>query len=150
MKENFERCWLFVQKWEGGAKVTKDPDDLGGTTKWGISQRAYPHLDIENLTEEQAKEIAIKEYWEPMGCNDSTLAWPYDLILFDSAFNCGIRTADGFDTNNNEGWTGILLNRIFYYLRLVRKNPVLRKYLEGWLNRCYDLYKESTNGTQGF
>ena len=36
---------------EGGSRITKDPLDAGGTTKYGISQRAYPKLDIEALTE---------------------------------------------------------------------------------------------------
>ena len=27
-----------------------DPADPGGETNWGISRRAYPHLDIANLT----------------------------------------------------------------------------------------------------
>ena len=34
---------------EGGDKLTKDPSDPGGTTKYGISQRANPDVDIENL-----------------------------------------------------------------------------------------------------
>ncbi len=42
---------------EGGSRVTDDPDDRGGLTRYGISQRSYPDLDIRNLTEDQAKEV---------------------------------------------------------------------------------------------
>jgi len=36
---------------EGGARFTDNPDDRGGATKYGISQRAYPGVDIPSLTE---------------------------------------------------------------------------------------------------
>ena len=34
---------------EGGSKITKDLLDLVGTTKYGISQRAYPAEDKKGL-----------------------------------------------------------------------------------------------------
>lgn len=37
--------------------------DKGGETNFGISKRAYPHLDIKNLTVEQAKTIYMRDYW---------------------------------------------------------------------------------------
>ena len=40
---------------EGGSRITKDPLDPGGTTKYGVSQRAYPDLDIEKLQEPGAR-----------------------------------------------------------------------------------------------
>jgi lysozyme family protein len=39
--------------------------DAGGATKYGISQAAYPHLDIKNLTEDQARQIYEDDYWTP-------------------------------------------------------------------------------------
>jgi len=41
-----------VLRREGGAKLTKDPDDPGGVTKYGISKRSNPDVDVENLTED--------------------------------------------------------------------------------------------------
>jgi len=60
MSDNFERCIAFVLRHEGG--YVNDPRDPGGETKYGISKRAYPGLDIKNLTEEQAKEIYRQDY----------------------------------------------------------------------------------------
>ena len=37
--------------------------DKGGRTKFGISQRAYPNLDIKNLTKEDAFKIYLRDYW---------------------------------------------------------------------------------------
>jgi lysozyme family protein len=72
---------------EGGSTVTDDPQDQGGLTKWGISQRAFPDLDIRNLTKEQAKAIYKFHYWDRCRCNSfpPTIA----LALFDSAVNQG-------------------------------------------------------------
>ena len=54
-----------VLRREGGAKLTKDPDDPGGTTKYGISKRANPDVDVENLTEDEAVLIYLDKYWKP-------------------------------------------------------------------------------------
>ena len=49
-----------VLEHEGG--YVNDKDDLGGETKYGITKRFYPNLDIKNLSREQAKEIYKKEF----------------------------------------------------------------------------------------
>jgi lysozyme family protein len=46
---------------EGG--YVNDPSDPGDETKFGISKRNYPHLDIANLTREQALEIYYNDWW---------------------------------------------------------------------------------------
>lgn len=52
----------FVLSWEGG--YVNDPRDPGGETKYGISKRAHPSVDIRNLTIQQAHEIYRADYWE--------------------------------------------------------------------------------------
>lgn len=37
-----------------GGEYTNDPRDPGGATKFGISRRSYPNVDIEHLTREDA------------------------------------------------------------------------------------------------
>lgn len=74
---------------EGG--YVNDPKDAGGETKYGISKRAYPHLDIKNITREQAKEIYFKDYWKAMKCD--LLPFPVALSVFDFGVNSGNKTA---------------------------------------------------------
>jgi|SRR6185437_6132197 len=47
---------------EGG--YVNDPQDPGGETKYGISKRQYPNIDIKNLTPEKAFGIFLKDYWD--------------------------------------------------------------------------------------
>ena len=56
--KDFDKALKFVLKWEGG--YSNDPNDPGGETKYGISKRSYPELDISKLTLEQAKDIFIE------------------------------------------------------------------------------------------
>jgi len=87
--DKLERCLEAVLAEEGGlSNIRKDP---GGLTKYGISQRAYPTLNIAALTVEQAKAIYQRDYWNPI--NGDNLPTGLDLTLFDSAINQGPVTA---------------------------------------------------------
>lgn len=68
-----------------------DPTDPGGETKFGISKRSYPHLDIKNLTREDAKKIYLNDFWNVVG--GDTLPASVGFQLFDFAVNSGISTA---------------------------------------------------------
>lgn len=50
---------------EGG--YVNDPNDPGGETKFGISKKAHPNVDIKNLTREGALAIYKSEYVEKPG-----------------------------------------------------------------------------------
>jgi lysozyme family protein len=68
---------------------SNDPNDPGGETNWGISKRAYPQLDIRNLTREDAKAIYLRDYWDKVrGIPDSV-----KFQMFDFAVNSGIGNA---------------------------------------------------------
>ena len=54
----FKRLLIF----EGGYVL--DELDPGGETKYGISKRSYPHINIKALTKKQAKEIYRTDWWE--------------------------------------------------------------------------------------
>lgn len=71
---------------EGG--FVDDPDDPGGRTKYGISQRSYPDADIENLSLTDAKEIYRKDYWTPLRCDDIS-SDEVAIELFDTGVNMG-------------------------------------------------------------
>ena len=75
---------------EGG--LVDNPSDPGGLTNYGISQTAYPGLDIKNLTIEDATSIYYNDYWKKM--NLDLLSDDFiKLHLFDMGVNAGIKTA---------------------------------------------------------
>ena len=73
---------------EGG--LVDHPNDPGGLTNHGISQRAYPNLDIRALTREQAIAIYHRDYWLPL---PDTLPDGLRWMLFDVAVNHGLSVA---------------------------------------------------------
>lgn len=84
---SFDSAVQFVIAEEGG--FSADPNDPGGATKYGISQRAYPGLDIARLTKLDATNIYRRDYWDRL----PSLPVPIDFIAFDFAVNAGIKTA---------------------------------------------------------
>lgn len=86
---DFYRCIDFIITEEGG--YANHPADPGSETKYGISQRAYPHLEIAALTLDAAVSIYQRDYWHPI--HGDTLPDGLALLLFDSAVNQGVQTA---------------------------------------------------------
>jgi len=78
---NFEPAIEITLKNEGG--LVDDPADPGGLTKFGLSQRSYPNVDIKNLTIEDAKAIYLKDFWKFGGITDQSIA----NKIFDSYVN---------------------------------------------------------------
>lgn len=85
MSANFDRAFTIVVGIEGG--YVNDPADPGGETKYGISKRRYPDLDIKSLTLDQAKAIYLRDYWNPHDLDD--LEYGKALLVFDCAVNGG-------------------------------------------------------------
>ena len=59
--EKFRKAVDYVIKNEGG--YVFDQNDYGGATKYGISQKSYPALNIRELSLEDAIEIYYKDFW---------------------------------------------------------------------------------------
>lgn len=134
---NFETAVDFVLRAEGG--YVCDPSDPGGATKYGISQRSYPKLNIKSLTEDDAREIYHTDFWNKYGIDkieDDNLA----LVYFDTMINMGPKTAAKFLDLCGADPKDFLLKRIAYYVALCRKKSTLKKFLPGWINRVMDLY----------
>ncbi len=79
---------IVIMDLEGGDKVITDS---GGLTKYGISQRAYPDLDIKNLDYSGACAIFLHDYWDLV--KGGLLLSPLNLYVADAAFNMGPGTA---------------------------------------------------------
>lgn len=144
MDANFKLAMAFTGKWEGG--YVNDPADPGGETKYGISKRSYPDIDIKSLTIEEAHQIYYKDFWLASGADklDKDLAIAY----FDACVNCGTGRAKTWlakvnDPNVSSERIARIFNqqRIAYYKGLVEKRPSLKKFEKGWMNRVNDLGK---------
>lgn len=85
MKSSYKKALDIVLGFEGG--YVDDPDDPGGETKYGISRRSYPDLDIKALTHQKAEEIYRADYWDKCKCGE--LPCGVDLVVFDAAVNQG-------------------------------------------------------------
>ena len=82
----FDQCFDKLISHEGG--YVNDPRDPGGETKFGISKRAYPQVDIKALTLESAKAIYKRDYWDRAQCDKLPPSLAY--LIFDAAVNSGI------------------------------------------------------------
>jgi lysozyme family protein len=86
MTINFKIAFKEIIGIEGG--YVNDTTDRGGETKYGISKRSYPNVDIKNLTLKQAEEIYYNDYWFALKLdyiNEVDIA----LELFDTCVNMG-------------------------------------------------------------
>lgn len=86
---NFDQSFERLIGHEGG--IVDHPDDPGGLTKYGISQRSYPGEDIRGMTLARAKAIYLRDYWGPAGCDALPEAAKFQA--FDMAVNSGITAA---------------------------------------------------------
>lgn len=85
----FERTMIFILGHEGG--LSDDAEDKGGLTKFGISQKSYPDVDIRKLTQADALDIYRRDFWARCQCDH--LPEPIAVIVMDCAVNQGASTA---------------------------------------------------------
>ncbi|MDY7001708.1 MAG: glycosyl hydrolase 108 family protein [Thermodesulfobacteriota bacterium] len=83
---NFSHALDKVLFQEGG--YVNDPLDRGGETKFGISKKAYPWLDIANLSLEDASAIYKRDYWDKLRLDEIQHPEIAEKI-FDMAVNMG-------------------------------------------------------------
>lgn len=131
----FYNALRFTLPHEGG--YVNDPDDVGGETKWGISKKAHPELDIPSLTPEQAAEIYYREYWTPAGCNNYEP--PLSTLLFDTAVLFGVGRAREFLEKSKGNYMDMCQLRKNYHINRVRQKQSQQKFLAGWLARTRNL-----------
>lgn len=86
---SFARIVKMVLHHEGG--YVNHPSDPGGETKYGISKRAYPEINIMDLTEEKAAELYKRDYWDRIKGDDLPVS--VACVVMDYAVNSGISRA---------------------------------------------------------
>lgn len=154
----FQKAIDITLMHEGG--YVNDPDDPGGETNFGISQRSYPRRDIANLTLKEAEAIYQRDYWHFDGVRSQIVA----NYLFDMAVNHGLERAvllaqkalrdmegesllpDGrygpvTEEAINRVAAGRMIRnlrtaRVIFYVEIVQRRPASRKYLLGWIRRA--------------
>lgn len=89
MSQKFDNAFEILMELEGG--FVDHPDDPGRATKWGISSRSHPDVDIVNLTEAGAKAIYKEEYWP--WYMESVTDWGVAAELFEQLVNMRPKTA---------------------------------------------------------
>ena len=166
--KEFLSAWEKTMRWEGGAVAHNVSGDTGGWTKYGISQKAYPKLDIKNLSARDAIELAYYDYWALMQCDKIAEYSPIAAgHVFDIGFNMGhrwgikmlqraINQLHNAKVLKDDGIYGRLthaelqcvnpesLNNALRHVRIKRfkwlatVNPINRKFLKGWTNRAND------------
>ena len=157
---NFLKAIDFTLPWEVGRDrsgqlrqdggYTNDPQDPGGETKWGISKRANPDLDIANLSLGDAIMRYKIKYWDvfktfktaPLDLDKADMA--YAVAVFDTGVNCGVNRTHEWHkvaVKSKDPVRTLLGLRDFHYTNLKAGNPSLGKYYKGWINRLNDLKK---------
>lgn len=153
----------FILKAEGGLRAdggyVNDPLDAGGETKYGISKRAFPNIDIKNLTIDRAVRIYYTNYWKAAYCHE----WSGAVALFqlDAAVQHGpvqaIKLLQEISGTKADGKVGpntrntvhshdveyllarYALRRGRYYARILKRNSSQGRFIEGWYNRIVHL-----------
>ncbi len=160
----FDLAFAYTMEWEGGDTLTNDSSDPGGLTKYGISKRSNPDIDIANLDEAGAKRIYKKRYWDVMNL-DSVTKDRVAIKVFDAGVNIGCKravrlaqrayndmvssdqleddgipgpkTVEAFNSMDEDAFFLFYVNHLSQYYRAL-ENP---KYLKGWLRRAGTLPK---------
>lgn len=165
--DRFESGLAFVLKWEG-SQFTNDPDDHGGATRLGVTQRVYDAYrrrlgqalqSVKFITMPEVRSIYRRGYWAPVQAD--RMPAPLDLVLFDTGVLMGVGRAarllqaslgvsvDGVIGSGTLGALGVAdplsvarevaALREGRLRRIAEADPSQRKFLRGWLNRLNDL-----------
>lgn len=156
----FDKAFEIVVGIEGG--YVNDPDDPGGATRYGITEkvaRAHGYAgDMKDLPIELAKDVYRSGYWGICKCD--SLKWPLSLFVFDSAVNQGTDAAirilqktlnvqqDGLigpGTISAANRAGPEIPSLYLADRAVRYTGTRNadKYLRGWLRRLFVMAMEA-------
>ena len=153
----FKNAIKIILKHEGG--YVDDPVDPGGETNMGISKKAYPYLNIKELTQKDVEDIYLRDYWKKAKVDKVPLE--LRLIYFDMVVNMGKSravktlqesiTAKGVPTDVDGGIGPKTISnalksgleperlrsyRVKYYADLINRKPKLGKYWYGWYRRA--------------
>jgi lysozyme family protein len=147
--------------YEGG--ISDHPNDGGGLTKWGITERTYrawrittgqSTRSVHEMTELEMKLIYHDDYWKPCRCEH--LPPRLAACVFDMAVNSGVGAAKltlqrackvkpdsvigpmTLDAAAKLSPLQFLRERIAYVVLIVQERPDQAVFLKGWMFRILD------------
>lgn len=170
---NFPQCNRLVRISEGGND--DDPDDSGGRTSRGITQREYtawlrekgrPNLDVWKAPDADISAIYYEEYWMPL-CESMPLG--IDYVYYDLKVNGGVGRANkmlqatlGVTQDGRIGPVTRAALAKAEPVAFIKKFSQLKadwyrniahghnaKYLRGWLNRTADVQSAALKMVKG-
>lgn len=160
----FNRAIAYLMTVEGG--YIHHPKDPGGETNFGISKKAFPKLDIKNLSQAKAKQIYQKMYWQP--CFHPAMGYKIAVITFDGCVHLGVREgikqlqkamrlpADGVLGAGTVGGLRRISQKDLAVRMLTlreesyRKLPQYKTFRKAWLNRLFQLAFNAEEHTATF
>lgn len=152
----------FLLKFEGG--IVNDPLDAGGFTNKGVTLKTYRAVfgqdktidDLVHITDDEWGYIFKIYYWDKLKA-DFIESQSIANMIVDWGFNAGVGTVakkvqsivgakvDGRMGNQTISLINLcnpeeLFNQIKearrnFYMAIVERNPLQKKFLKGWLNR---------------
>lgn len=148
----FADALALVLSFEGG--YVNDPDDPGGATNKGITQKTYdafrardgkPKQAVLHIEPEEVERIYRRSYWVESGAD--TLPGKLATVVFDTAVNMGVKyarlytLASGYPKSADElaACKHVLTLREGRYDHLCAVNPTLKKFRHGWQVRLLKL-----------
>ena len=146
----------IILEHEGG--YVNDPNDPGGETKYGISKKQYPNVEIDRLTIEQARTIYETDYFRAYRLDEIESEFKYHVLdivintgnakIFQKALNrcfsnklacdgvIGLQTigvANVVDPEHMNNW--LYIERMKYYTDICKQNTALKKFMYNWSKR---------------
>lgn len=132
----FDAAFAAVVGVEAG--YANDPKDPGGETKYGISKRAYPGVDIKNLTLEGAKAIYLRDYWYPSGCEH--MPWALAVCALDCAINQG-EHAEELLMHHSSDAQEFMTQRALRYAQA--PSDKFREFAHSWFHRLFVIHQKA-------
>ena len=132
----FEQAVAGLLEREGG-----ETTDQGGRTKYGISSKAHPKVNLDKLTKEEAKQIYKRDYWDANKLGEMAKKNPkLAAAALDTFANHRYDFAKQAVNNSGGDVNKLLEDRLGEYNRLAEASPKVHgKSLAGWNNRLMHL-----------
>ncbi len=147
--KRFEKALGIMFQAEGGYNNLKN--DYGGPTNMGITQTTFNRWrkmhnekidDVRNLTRDEASRIYYEMYWKASGA-DKQKDIRDAYILFDTAVQYGDTEAKRMFKASEHNFYKMLDARKQKYKSTANADPTQKVFIQGWLNRIYDVQKKS-------